>query len=208
VRIIGGTLRGRRLPVIADAGLRPTPDRVRETLFNWLAPHIEGSRCLDLFAGCGALGVEALSRGAAHCTFVETGHAAARSLATTLDTLGLAARARLVMGNARRFLGTTPAGPFDIIFLDPPFDSGLLAPCLADLPAILAPRAWIYVEQPRGAPLPPLPAGLHVHRCGQTRQISYLILAGPASHGHEAGAGGAEDAGGAASGEALPEPAP
>jgi 16S rRNA (guanine966-N2)-methyltransferase len=130
VRIIGGTWRGRRLHFPDVPDLRPTPDRVRETLFNWLQHEITGSRCLDLFAGSGALGVEALSRGATQVVFVESAAAAALCLKRELDALGAGTAALVQNSSAERFLaGSTQA--FDIVFLDPPFKSeALTALCL------------------------------------------------------------------------------
>src|SRR4051812_13761804 len=119
LRIIGGTWRGRRLRFPPQEEIRPTPDRVRETLFNWLGTHVVGARCLDLFAGSGALGLEALSRGAAHVTFVERDAVAARELRARLTEWG-AVGAQVEQMEAMRFLGGTPQ-PFEIVFLDPPF---------------------------------------------------------------------------------------
>lgn len=147
LRIIGGEWRGRRIPIIDAPGLRPTPDRIRETVFNWLAPLIEGARCLDLFAGTGVLGLEALSRGAASTVFIEQLPAAARALEATVATLGADARASVHRGNA---LATTLPGPFDIIFIDPPFTDGLHARALDDASAALASHGRIYLEYPIG----------------------------------------------------------
>ena len=130
VRIIGGGWRGRRVSFPDSPGLRPTPDRVRETLFNWLQHSIVDTRCLDLFAGSGALGLEALSRGAREVVFVEQAQAAARALQGELQRLGGAARARVMELGAARFLRSAPAtvgGPFDVVFLDPPFGRDALA---------------------------------------------------------------------------------
>ncbi len=146
VRIIGGAWRGRRLPVTMAEGLRPTPDRVRETLFNWLAPRIEGARCLDLFAGTGALGLEALSRGAAHVQFVERDRQAIASLRAALDTLDAAARATLVQGDALALTLATPAP--DVVFIDPPFAAELHGPALDRVLAALPGHAQIYLEYP------------------------------------------------------------
>ncbi|HZT04614.1 MAG TPA: 16S rRNA (guanine(966)-N(2))-methyltransferase RsmD [Steroidobacteraceae bacterium] len=148
LRIIGGTWRGRRLRFPPSPQIRPTPDRVRETLFNWLAARVPGARCLDLFAGSGALGLEALSRGAAHVTFVEHDAAAAREIAARLAEWG-AHTARVEQADARRFLDRTPAAPFDIVFLDPPFASRLLAEAAARLAqgGWLSDGALIYVER-------------------------------------------------------------
>lgn len=156
VRIIAGTWRGRRLPVADVPGLRPTPDRVRETLFNWLAPVIEGSRCLDLFAGTGALGLEAASRGAAHVSLVERDPRALAVLRANVGLLAAGDTVQVVAADALPWLRSPPSAPFDLVFLDPPYDAGLLAPALAALLAggWLAPTAWLYLEWPRGAAAP------------------------------------------------------
>jgi 16S rRNA (guanine966-N2)-methyltransferase len=171
LRIVAGQWRGRRIPVPALPGLRPTPDRVRETLFNWLAPRLPGSRCLDLFAGTGALGLEALSRGAAGCVFVESSPAAARCLRETLATLQ-ADGASCQVAEALAWLGQAEE-LFDLVFLDPPFDSDLLAPALAviDARGLLAAGGRVYVEAPAGQAIA-LPAGwelLRERRAGQVR---------------------------------------
>lgn len=145
VRIIGGQWRGRRIQCLAGAPVRPTGDRVRETLFNWLANDIDGARCLDLFAGTGALGIEALSRGAAATTFVEQDAPLARQIENTLGELG-ARNGNVVTGDALRYLAGPPE-PFDIVFLDPPFgglDPANLCKLLAS--GWLAPGALIYIE--------------------------------------------------------------
>ena len=129
-RIIAGALRGRRWPVPDVPGLRPTPDRVRETLFNWLAPCIAGRRVLDLFAGSGALGFEAASRGAAAVTLVEQHRAALALLRETAARFGLDS-VHIEAMEAMAFLRAQPAGSrWDVILLDPPFDSALLTPAL------------------------------------------------------------------------------
>ncbi|GAB3676667.1 16S rRNA (guanine(966)-N(2))-methyltransferase RsmD [Salinisphaera aquimarina] len=151
VRIIGGEWRGRRLTITEAPGLRPTADRVRETLFNWLAPRLPGARCLDLFAGTGALGLEALSRGAAWVEFIETDRAAAQGIRDALTTLGAADRAAVRESDAL----TTPrtqaqgaAGTPDIIFIDPPFAASLHARALAAIQSIVTPETRIYLEYP------------------------------------------------------------
>src|SRR6202051_2311293 len=126
VRIIGGGWRGRRVSFPDIPGLRPTPDRVRETLLNWLQRDIAGARCLDLFAGSGALGLEALSRGAKEVVFVEQAVAASRALQEQLTRLGGAGKSQVVEMGAARYL-RSPARPFDIVFLDPPFGRDALA---------------------------------------------------------------------------------
>ena len=145
VRIVGGRWRGRRLVIPPRTEVRPTPDRVRETLFNWLAPSLPGARCLDLFAGTGVLGLEALSRGAAVTTFVEYDAVLVRALE---DRIGaLAAEARVFHEDALDFLASRPRRPFDIVFVDPPYATGL-AQVLAKLAAWLAPGHLVYVERP------------------------------------------------------------
>ena len=176
VRIIGGSLRGRRIPVPDVPGLRPTPDRVRETLFNWLAPHMAGARVLDLFAGTGALGLEAASRGAMAVTLVESHRAAQQALRETLQRLALP-QVRLETGDALGFLGSG-AGEYDVIFLDPPFAANLQAPALDAIHRLhrLAPGGFCYVEQPRSAPPPALPPGWTAHRTGQAGEVGYHLL--------------------------------
>ncbi|MFO1351222.1 MAG: 16S rRNA (guanine(966)-N(2))-methyltransferase RsmD [Gammaproteobacteria bacterium] len=146
MRIVGGEWRGRRLRFVAVEGLRPTSDRVRETLFNWLSPVIAGARCLDLFAGSGALGIEALSRGAAEAVFVERHPNAVQCLLKNLQALG-AINPRVEQMDALKWL-RSGARPFDVVFLDPPFGQGLLAPaCLAlETGGWLAPAARVYLE--------------------------------------------------------------
>ena len=164
VRIIGGLWKGRKLRFAAGAGLRPTPSRVRETLFNWLGPSIEGCDCLDLFAGSGALGFEALSRGARSLTLVERDRRAAEALRRNGAQLG-AARLAVRRQDALAFLrqaaadGVTlsgePVRSWDCIFLDPPFATGLLAKTLALLSEgqALKPDGRVYFEARRNAPL-------------------------------------------------------
>ena len=147
LRIIGGEYRRRLLPVLDSPGLRPTPDRVRETLFNWLAMATPNAQVLDLFAGSGALGLEALSRGAATALFVERDVQVARALSTNLQTLGAAERGKIQTGDALSFLAAGPPQPFSLIFLDPPFHQGLIDPCCAHLEqGWLTAEAWLYVE--------------------------------------------------------------
>jgi 16S rRNA (guanine966-N2)-methyltransferase len=157
VRIIGGEWRGRRIRFPSVAELRPTPDRVRETLFNWLQGVIGDARCLDLFAGSGALGLEALSRGAREALFVEREPRVAAALRETLGTLG-AGRGTVVVADAFRYLAGPPR-PFDVVFLDPPFAQGRLAELctLLEHGGWLAPRAHIYLEGAARDGIPPLP---------------------------------------------------
>ncbi len=144
VRIIGGDWRSRVIHFPDSAGLRPTPDRVRETLFNWLGQRLDGKICLDLFAGSGALGFEALSRGAAQVVMVEQSQSVVRSLTENAQRLG-AASAAIVNADALQYL-RGPKRRFDIVFLDPPFNQSLLPAVLASLPPWLAPDACVYTE--------------------------------------------------------------
>ncbi len=180
-RIIGGDWRRRRLHFPARAGVRPTGDRVRETLFNWLQPVIAGARCLDLFAGSGALGLEALSRGAAHVTFVDRDPALLAAIEAHLLLLGGTDRARCVVADACEFAARGD-GPWDVVFLDPPFGEGLLAPVTAALAgAGLAAGARVYLEHAAAEDLPPLPAGWALLRDARASNVRYhLALAGPA----------------------------
>jgi 16S rRNA (guanine966-N2)-methyltransferase len=175
LRIIGGAWRGRRLRFPPSPEIRPTPDRVRETLFNWLAARVPGARCLDLFAGSGALGLEALSRGAAHVTFVERHPAAAREIAARLDEWG--ARTGVVeQTDALDFLNATPTEPFDIAFLDPPFASPLLAKAVARLEqGWLADDALVYVECPAASPAPPVPSRWRPLKAKQAGEVGYHL---------------------------------
>lgn len=174
VRIIGGAWRGRRVPVPPGDVVRPTGDRIRETLFNWLAPILPGARCLDLFAGTGALGLEALSRGAAEVVFVERDPAVARNLEASLERLGCDT-GHVVTTEARRYLAGTPRG-FDVAFLDPPFglvDPGELCTLLAG--GWLNGGARVYIESPRDRPLPVLPPGWQVLREKTAGQVRYAL---------------------------------
>ena len=179
MRIIGGQWRSRRLPVAAQPGLRPTPDRVRETLFNWLAQPVIGARCLDLFAGSGALGFEALSRGAGTTIMVEQNPTLAQRLRANKAALA-AERAEIVCADALAWLSGRHE-PFDIVFLDPPFHSDYAAQCCALLldNAALAPGAYVYTETGHGAPLaPPALTQIKRQRAGQIEYRLYRNQAG------------------------------
>lgn len=145
LRIVGGAWRSRRIRFADALGLRPTPDRVRETVFNWLGQDLSGLRCLDLFAGSGAFGFEALSRGAASVDMVEPSRAVQTHLRKAAAELGAGERLRLLQTNALEFLRVTQAH-YDVVFLDPPYGSGLLDQVMPALPDRLAPDAAIYVE--------------------------------------------------------------
>jgi 16S rRNA (guanine966-N2)-methyltransferase len=176
LRIIGGSWRGRKLRFPPSPEIRPTPDRVRETLFNWLGYRLPGARCLDLFAGSGALGLEALSRGATHVTFVEREAAAVRELRARLSEWG-ATGGNVEQVDALRFLART-GGPFDIVFLDPPFGSDLLAEASMRLEQgrWLAPGALIYMECAAQNGLPPLPPGWSVTKAKEAGEVGYHLL--------------------------------
>jgi 16S rRNA (guanine966-N2)-methyltransferase len=171
IRIIGGQWRGRKVPVATAPGLRPTPDRVRETLFNWLGQTIPGWRCLDLFAGSGALGLEALSRGAGEVVFVEKNPATAKQLKAVLSHLG-SEQGRVQVADAARYLAG-PVGPFNLVFLDPPFADGGVEPWLLRLVPHLAPGARVYCES--STPVSEL-GPWQVIRSGRAGQVSYQLL--------------------------------
>lgn len=175
VRIIGGEWRGRKLPVLEQAGLRPTPDRVRETLFNWLAPMISGARCLDLFAGTGANCLEALSRGAAEAVMVERAKHVAAQLRQNVATLK-ADGAEVVETDALDYLKRT-AQAFDIVFLDPPFASDLIAQCsaLIEQRGWLKPGGLVYVEAPQTMQPLPIPSSWTLHRGKSAGAVGYYL---------------------------------
>jgi len=178
IRIISGQWRGRRLPVLDSAGLRPSTDRVRETLFNWLMYDVSDANCLDLFAGTGALGLEALSRGAKSVQFVEASSLVASALQQNIAVLGLSEyAANVVRQDARSYLSNSPAKPFDIVFLDPPFADNLLAQVITALSrsAWLADQALIYIEQAKKTDLAPVPSSWQLHREGKTGQSRYSL---------------------------------
>ena len=176
LRIVAGKWRSRLLPVVDEPGLRPTSERIRETLFNWLASTVEGSRCLDLFAGTGALGFEALSRGAREVVFVENSTHAATALQESVKVLE-ATGARIHQGDAIRYLESDPE-PFDIVFLDPPFAADLLE----DLCRLLSEGNWlgdgarVYLEQDRERPLPALPDGWTIINDKTAGQVRYALV--------------------------------
>ncbi|WP_318371107.1 16S rRNA (guanine(966)-N(2))-methyltransferase [Enterobacter sp.] len=175
IRIIGGQWRGRKLPVPDSPGLRPTTDRVRETLFNWLAPSMVSARCLDCFAGSGALGLEALSRYASAATLIEMERGVAQQLQQNLATLK-AANAKVVNTNTLTFLNQ-PGTPHDIVFVDPPFRKGLLDDTLRLLEdnGWLADDALIYVESEVENGLPPVPLHWDLHREKVAGQVAYRL---------------------------------
>jgi 16S rRNA (guanine(966)-N(2))-methyltransferase RsmD len=166
MRIISGTLKGRRLDAPKWDGLRPTSDKLRETLFNVLAPRIRGARVLDGYAGSGAVGIEALSRGAAHVTFVERDPRAAALIETNLSRCGVADRYAIIRAG---FAATQVprAAPFDIVFLDPPYGAGELSAALAAAEPIVEPGAVLVIEHAK-RDAAPLQAG----RLVRTREVN------------------------------------
>jgi 16S rRNA (guanine966-N2)-methyltransferase len=146
VRIVGGLYKRTPLTVPDLEGLRPTPDRVREALFNWLGNSLEGSRCLDLFAGTGALGIEAASRGALEVVLVESQRKACLGIQDTLNRLKNPANVYLKSMTAETYLARPTNHNFDLIFLDPPFGQDWLSKLFPKLPKILKPGAKVYVE--------------------------------------------------------------
>ncbi|MBK1693138.1 16S rRNA (guanine(966)-N(2))-methyltransferase RsmD [Chromatium weissei] len=174
LHLIGGQFRGRRLPIIEQPGLRPTPNRVRETLFNWLAPLIVGARCLDAFAGSGALGFEALSRGCGAVMLLEQAAPVARQLVANARTLGIADRVDIVQTDALQWLAGA-GRPFDVVFLDPPYSADLLIPTMT----LLANNGWVatgarvYLEIASSQNFPTLPAGWELIRDKTAGQVRY-----------------------------------
>ncbi|MCL6414174.1 16S rRNA (guanine(966)-N(2))-methyltransferase RsmD [Aestuariirhabdus sp. Z084] len=177
VRIIAGQWRGRKLPVFDREGLRPTPDRVRETLFNWLSPWLPGSHCLDCFSGSGALALEALSRGAEQARMLERDSGATRQLQENLATLG-DRNGEVILTDSLNYLDNESDQPFDLIFIDPPFRQDLVARCcqLLEQNGWLADNALIYVEAERELELDNLPANWELYREKTAGQVGYRLF--------------------------------
>ncbi len=173
LRIIGGRHRGRKLAFASVEGLRPTGDRIRETLFNWLAPHLPGARCLDLFAGSGALGFEAISRGAGHVLLCERNN---RAVACISDSLSILKESvgRLHQGDAVELLEQTVEEPFDVVFLDPPFAADLWQVCIDRLTPWLAKEAMVYIESGTDCPYQ-VPSHWHLHRDKRAGNVRYCL---------------------------------
>jgi 16S rRNA (guanine966-N2)-methyltransferase len=174
IRIIGGQWRGRKLPVPNSPGLRPTTDRVRETLFNWLATVIHGASCLDCFAGSGALGFEALSRYASNATLLEYKRQVAQQLEKNLVLLQ--GHGEVINANALTWLSGN-GKPFDVVFLDPPFRQGLLAvtATLLEQQGWLTDEAWIYLESEAEILGTQVPANWKLHREKIAGQVAYRL---------------------------------
>ena len=177
MRIIGGQWRGRKLAVANVPGLRPSGDRLRETLFNWLQRAVPGGRCLDLFAGSGALGLEAASRGAAAVTLVESDVLAVNTLRQHLATLAVDDRLQLMQTTAQAFLASNEQA-FDIVFVDPPFSESWYGEVLATLGSgHLNDEALVYVEAPKSLDIPALAATkFSIHRQQVFGEVSAFLL--------------------------------
>jgi 16S rRNA (guanine966-N2)-methyltransferase len=177
VRIIGGEWRGRRLPVPDLPGLRPSGDRCRETLFNWLQAHIRGAVCVDLFAGSGALGLEAASRGAAEVVLVENSNAAARMLQENIERLN-AGNVSVAESDALRWLQNRPAASLDIAFVDPPFGVQLESRAIEFITTrkCIHSGGFVYVESARAAPLPSSAPGWEVAKEKLLGEVRMLLL--------------------------------
>lgn len=176
LRIIAGEWRSRRLAVPAGDGLRPTPDRVRETVFNWLAPYIEGAHVLDAFTGSGALYLEALSRGATQAVALDSNPAAIANLRHNLEVLRCP-RGQVIQSDALRYLQGEVKQQFDLVFLDPPFHQDLLANTCSLLEARgwLRDNAWIYTESEAAPSSLQMPGNWRLHREKKTGQVHYAL---------------------------------
>jgi 16S rRNA (guanine(966)-N(2))-methyltransferase RsmD len=173
--LIGGQWRRSKLPVADRPGLRPTPDRVRETLFNWLGQDLSGWRVLDAFAGSGALGFEAASRGASQVQLLERDPKLAHSLAASAVRLG-AAMVQVARTDALAWMGRAAPQSFDLVLLDPPFDAGLQAQALAAAVPLLAAGAWLYLESPATLAEGERPVGLVLQRQARAGAVHYHLL--------------------------------
>ena len=177
LRIIGGEWRGRKLRFPDAPNLRPTPDRVRETIFNWLAPMLHGARCLDLFAGSGALGLEALSRGAAYATFVDSHKKATQALKGHLDLLNANDKAEVLQIDSVKFLNNQ-ASRYDLIFLDPPYQLDFMEKVvpLLEENGWLTENAMLYLEVEKRQSLPELPANWQQLKEKTAGEVNYFLF--------------------------------
>ena len=179
VRIIGGRWKRSKLPVADRPGLRPTPDRVRETLFNWLGQTLDGWRCLDAFAGSGALGFEAASRGAAEVVLLERDPALVAPLAASKARLGAEA-VRIERSDALQWMARAAPDAFELVLLDPPFDAPLALPAMAAAARIVAPGGFVYVEAPKAIePEPVAAAGLEPWRAARAGNVHFHLFRRP-----------------------------
>lgn len=177
VRIIGGQWKGRKLNVIDRQGLRPTTDRIRETLFNWLQWHLPARRCLDLFAGSGVLGIEAVSRGASYAQLVEKDRQVVSNLRQQLQLLN-SSNIDLLQADALKLLQSPPNQPFDIIFIDPPFRQNILETCCQYLESNqwLSSEAYIYIEMEQELASVALPENWQLIRDKTAGQVHYCLF--------------------------------
>jgi 16S rRNA (guanine(966)-N(2))-methyltransferase RsmD len=176
VRIIGGQWKRSKLHVADVPGLRPTPDRVRETLFNWLGQDLSGWRCLDAFAGSGALGFEAASRGADQVVLLERDRRLAARLGEARARLN-AEQLRIEATEALTWMARCPADAFELVFIDPPFDAPLVEPALAAATRLVVPQGFIYVEAAQAVRIEPLASrGLALHRQGRAGAVHFHLL--------------------------------
>ncbi|MBX3622253.1 MAG: 16S rRNA (guanine(966)-N(2))-methyltransferase RsmD [Rhizobacter sp.] len=180
MRIIGGQWKRSKLPVVDAPGLRPTPDRVRETLFNWLGQDLDGWRCLDAYAGSGALGFEAASRGASEVMLVERDSRLAQSLRATQQRLKADA-VKVETGDALAWMARCAPERFDLVFIDPPFDADVFLPALQAASRVVVPDGFIYLEADRPfTDTQALGPALRLHRHGKAGAVHYhLIQRGP-----------------------------
>lgn len=177
IRIIGGDWRGRKLPVLQSEGLRPTSDRVRETVFNWLQFSVPGASCLDVYAGSGALAFEALSRGAKSAVLLELNPQTAKQLQRNLQTLN-ANRAVVETTDSLQWLSSQATETFDIVFIDPPFHKDLMQHSVDRLfeHGFISDTTWLYLEQETQLDWPNLPQGWHCHREKKTSQVRFGLF--------------------------------
>jgi len=177
VRIIGGQWKRSKLPVADAPGLRPTPDRVRETLFNWLGQHLEGWRCLDAFAGSGALGFEAASRGATEVTLLERDSKLVRGLHAVRERLKADA-VRIETADALAWMARSAPERFELVFIDPPFDADLFVPALKAATRVVVPGGFIYLETDRPFGDDPVltELGLRLHRHGRAGAVHFHLI--------------------------------
>ena len=172
VRLIGGQWKRSKLPVADAPGLRPSPDRVRETLFNWLGQDLSGWRCLDAFAGSGALGFEAASRGADAVVLLERDRRLAARLAESKQRLN-ATQLRIETTDALAWMARCPPESFELVFIDPPFDAELVAPALALAQRLVVAQGFVYVEAGHAVAAP---AGMRLHREGRAGAVHFQLL--------------------------------
>lgn len=178
VRIIGGQWKRSKLPVADVPGLRPTPDRVRETLFNWLGQDLDGWRCLDAFAGSGALGFEAASRGATEVTLIERDTKLVRGLRAVQERLKASDTMRIEAADALAWMARSAPDRFELVFIDPPFDADLFVPALKAAARVVVPGGVIYLEADRSFAEHPVLAelGLRMHRAGRAGAVHFHLI--------------------------------